>query len=99
MCGGFGYDNKNTIIGNSGGIGHQMTSFVLPVFISHLMIDKSPSGKIFPLRSFSYLSSQLWEKPAGQISSFQSFRHFLCPENLTASNGHLARPLQDPRST
>lgn len=63
------------------------------------MTEKSPSGKTSPLHSFSYLSTQLWEKPAGQISSFQSFRHFLCPENLAASNDHLARPLQDPCST
>lgn len=63
------------------------------------MIEKSSSGKISPLHSFSYLSTQLWEKPAGQISSFQSFRHFLCPENLAASNDHLSRPLQDPCST
>lgn len=63
------------------------------------MIEKSPSGKISPLHSSSYLSTQLWEKPAGQISSFQSFRHFFCPENLAASNDDLARPLQDPCST
>lgn len=63
------------------------------------MIEKSPSGRISPSYSLSYLSSQLWVEPAGQISSFQSFRHFLCPENLAASNDHLARPLQDPCST
>lgn len=64
------------------------------------MTDKFSSDEIIlPLYSFSYLSTQLWEKPAGQISWFQSFRHLLCPENLTANNGHLARPLQDPRST
>lgn len=64
------------------------------------MTDKFSSEEIIlPLYSFSYLSTQLWEKPASQISWFQSFRHLLCPENLTANNGHLARPLQDPRST
>lgn len=64
------------------------------------MTDKFSSDEIIlPLYSFSYLSTQLWEKPASQISWFQSFRHLLCPENLTANNGHLARPLQDPRST
>lgn len=45
------------------------------------------------------LRLELWVKVAGQVSLLQSLRHLGRPEDLTASNDHLAGPGQHPLCT
>lgn len=46
-----------------------------------------------------YLFGELGEKLAAGVASLKRLAYFHCPVRLAASNGHLARPVQNPLSS